>query len=138
MLDTHFIDSKMQMQTFGRQLAKQLKTPQVLVLSGPLGVGKTEFVKGFVKSLGYQGNISSPTFSLVNHYDIPQQAIFHFDFYRLNQIHEIWELGWEDYLDSDGWLLIEWGEKFPKVLPKNTTYLQFSYADNPEHRLVQL
>lgn len=91
----------------------------VLVLSGPLGAGKTEFVRGLVRAWGSPDPISSPTYSIVQEYNTSTTPIFHFDFYRLDTEKEVWDLGWEEYLLS-GPVIAEWGEKFPASFPPHT------------------
>ena len=81
-----------------------------------MGVGKTTLIKALVSELG-GGQVSSPTFSIVNEYAIKNGLVYHFDFYRINEIHEVYDIGIEDYLDSKQWIFIEWPEKIREILP---------------------
>lgn len=110
--------------------------PPPLILSGPLGAGKTEFVRGLTRALGCTDEIASPTFPLVHEYAGLSLPVFHFDFYRLETEAEVWTLGWEDYLVS-GLVVVEWGEKFPGVFPPHTLHLTIQ-TDSPSSRRFSL
>jgi len=88
-----------------------------IVLNGNLGSGKTFFIKAVLSSVGIK-NVSSPTFAIVNEYQ-KDFHIYHFDFYRLKSASELFDIGWQDYLnDDDSIIFIEWGNRFPSVLPQ--------------------
>lgn len=106
-------------------LARQLAPGDCLVLSGDLGAGKTWFASSLLAELKIRETAHSPTFNLVNVYTTESGlTIYHADFYRLDSPAELWAAGWEDYLDGQGLLIIEWGERFPQALPDD--YLQIS------------
>lgn len=94
---------------------------KVICLYGDMGVGKTTLVKAVVEQLGAVDIASSPTFGLVNEYfDVNDTPLaYHFDFYRLNDEMEALDMGFEDYLNSDAWLFIEWPEKISSLLPED-------------------
>lgn len=96
---------------------------KILLFYGEMGAGKTTLIKELVKALGVQDNVSSPTFSLVNHYESEKGPVFHFDFYRIDNDTEALDIGFEDYLDSGEWNLIEWPEKVENLLGDNTQKL---------------
>lgn len=96
---------------------------KTLLFYGEMGAGKTTLIKELVKALGVHDVASSPTFSLVNHYESEEGSVFHFDFYRIEDDTEALDIGIEDYLDSDGWNLIEWPEKVERLLGENTQKL---------------
>lgn len=105
-------------------VAKQLlkKSPnKVLCLYGDMGVGKTTLVKAMVKELGAADVANSPTFGLVNEYSDKNDnpLAYHFDFYRLNNDMEALDMGFEDYLNSNAWLFIEWPDKISSLLPND-------------------
>jgi tRNA threonylcarbamoyladenosine biosynthesis protein TsaE len=112
-------------QALGARFAAALEPGAVLSLEGPLGAGKTQFVKGFAAALGHGGEASSPTFTLVHEYAGGHAPAVHFDWYRLENAEETLGLGWDDYLASGETLLVEWGDKFPELLPADAWRLRF-------------
>jgi tRNA threonylcarbamoyladenosine biosynthesis protein TsaE len=96
-------------------------TKTIVLLKGDLGTGKTTLVKHLVKSLDDSVLVDSPTFSLVNTYDLPTALIHHFDLYRLEEIEEIEDIGFWEYIDSNAWNFIEWPEKIADLLPEEKT-----------------
>jgi tRNA threonylcarbamoyladenosine biosynthesis protein TsaE len=92
-----------------KQLIQNLKT-KTWLFYGNMGVGKTTLIKAIVKQLGCDEEVSSPTFSIVNEYELTNDKIFHFDLYRVKNIEEAYDFGIEDYLDSNHWVFIEWPE----------------------------
>lgn len=91
---------------------------KLICFEGEMGAGKTTFIKEFVKLLGTDDDISSPTFSIVNEYDTTQGKVFHFDFYRLNDEEEALDFGIEDYFYSDAFCLMEWPSKVENLIPE--------------------
>ncbi len=94
----------------GEKLAPQLPAGAVVALYGDLGAGKTAFVRGLARGLGYAGRVQSPTFTIVNEYLGGEKPLFHFDMYRLADAGELFDIGWEDYLDRGGICAVEWSE----------------------------
>ena len=98
-----------------KQLIKNVKT-KTLLFYGDMGVGKTTLIKTIVKVLGSDDEVSSPTFSIVNEYQLNNDKVYHFDLYRINDLEEAYNFGIEDYIDSEHWKLIEWPEKIKPIL----------------------
>jgi tRNA threonylcarbamoyladenosine biosynthesis protein TsaE len=103
---------------------------KVVCFYGDMGAGKTTFIKAMVKALGSNDVVSSPTFSLVNPYVTEKDTIYHFDLYRVQDVEELYQIGIEDYLDSDAWILIEWPQIIRDLLPETHSSLYFITVNN--------
>ena len=101
-----------------RRLAGVLRPGTVICLDGDLGAGKTLFVQNLAASLGVQGEVTSPTFNLMNVYEEGRLPFYHFDVYRIGDIEEMDEIGYEDYFYGDGLTMIEWANLIEEILPK--------------------
>ncbi len=100
---------------------------RVLLFKGPMGSGKTTLIKEITHQLGVEHVTSSPTFSLVNEYQSKQgETIYHFDFYRIEKEEEAFDMGIEEYFDSDAWCFVEWPEKVENVLPLDSVVINLS------------
>ena len=106
-----------------RRLGEQAQPGTVYTLTGDLGVGKTVFAQGLAKGLGIEEAINSPTFTIVQVYDEGRLPFYHFDVYRIGDIEEMDEIGYEDYFYGDGVCLVEWAELIEELLPKNRVEL---------------
>jgi tRNA threonylcarbamoyladenosine biosynthesis protein TsaE len=104
----------------GKEIGEKAKEGDVFSLIGDLGVGKTVFTKGFAAGLGIEEDITSPTFTLVNEYDDGRLPFYHFDVYRIEDVSEIEEIGYEEYFYGVGVTLVEWANKIEALLPKDT------------------
>ena len=122
---------------FGEACGRAARNGDVFALDGDLGAGKTHFVKGFVGALGYDEEVTSPTFTLVHEYPTQPWPIFHFDFYRLETEEEVLAIGLDEYLSGGGIVVIEWGEKFAALLPKTTRWLELRLHSENERELVE-
>lgn len=108
----------------------------ILLLKGNLGAGKTSFTQFLVKSLGSKDEVSSPTYAIVNEYEIPNGKIFHFDLYRMKSIDEVFDIGIYEYLDSGNLCIIEWPEIFEDKL-QDFPFHQINIEYTGEERLVE-
>ncbi len=108
-------------------IAPHLRQGDVVALTGNLGVGKTAFARALLQSMGVNGDVPSPTFTLVQTYEIMGLSVSHYDLYRLKSMNELDELGWDDAL-ADGVTLVEWPERAEGRLPANRLTLTFTLA----------
>ncbi|MCI8409142.1 MAG: tRNA (adenosine(37)-N6)-threonylcarbamoyltransferase complex ATPase subunit type 1 TsaE [Lachnospiraceae bacterium] len=105
----------------GFLLGKQAKKGEVYCLLGDLGVGKTVFTQGFAKGIGIEEPVSSPTFTIIQEYEEGRIPFYHFDVYRISDIEEMDEIGYEEYFYGKGVCLIEWSNLIEEILPENIT-----------------
>ena len=110
---------------FGRRFAENLKPGDVLALTGDLGSGKTQFVKGLAAGIGAATPATSPTFTLIHEYSGGRLPIYHFDFFRVEDRQSAERLGLDDYFFGDGVSVIEWADKFSDVIPENALWISF-------------
>ena len=125
-------------EAIGQELAGQLSPGTVLAYLGDLGMGKTAFTRGLARGLGCTGRVTSPTFTIVNEYDgrIP---LFHFDMYRLADSDDLFDIGWEDYLDRGGVCAVEWSERITDALPDDTLYVTIArHPENEDWRIITM
>ena len=110
----------------GKKIGSLINEPLVIAFTGGMGSGKTCFTTGFVKGVDYFGEVSSPTFAIVNEYLGGRLPVYHFDMYRIDDEDELYSIGFYDYLDEDAVLVIEWSENIEDSLPNDTVYINFS------------
>tara|TARA_R100000935_G_scaffold1439_1_gene4477 strand:- start:26391 stop:26804 length:414 start_codon:yes stop_codon:yes gene_type:complete len=103
---------------------------KTLLFYGAMGVGKTTFINVLAQQLGVKEALSSPTFSIVNEYALPDDKLYHFDCYRLENEEEALDIGIEDYLDAGHWCIIEWPEKIETLLPDTATQIKLTKNQN--------
>ncbi|MFI3208546.1 MAG: tRNA (adenosine(37)-N6)-threonylcarbamoyltransferase complex ATPase subunit type 1 TsaE [Eubacteriales bacterium] len=117
------IETRSPEETFalGEKLGRESKKGQVYTMVGDLGVGKTVFTQGLAKGLGIQEPISSPTFTIIQEYEGSGMPFYHFDVYRIGDIEEMDEIGFEDYVYGEGVCMIEWANLIEEILPEHRT-----------------
>lgn len=103
----------------GKELGGRAKAGQVYCLDGDLGVGKTVFTQGFALGLGIKEPVNSPTFTIVQQYDEGRLPLWHFDVYRIGDVSEMDEIGWEDCFYGEGVCLVEWSSRIEELLPED-------------------
>ncbi len=131
-----FLNDFQATEKFGGELWKILPKKHLIFLRGDLGMGKTTLVRGFLRAAGFQGTVKSPTYNLVEEYDIAGQKIFHFDLYRLTEPEELEWIGIDDYLNQNSICFIEWAEKGVGILPSPDKIITLSVHD--EGRFVKI
>lgn len=122
---------------FGIRLGKLLRPGDVVCLNGELGAGKTTLTKSIGLGLGVEDYITSPTFSLINEYE-GRYPVYHFDVYRLENVDELYDLGFDEYFYGKGVSIIEWADKIEKFLPEERIVLDIENRDNIDERKVKI
>jgi tRNA threonylcarbamoyladenosine biosynthesis protein TsaE len=118
---------------FAARISELAEVGDVIALKGDLGCGKTSFARSFIRARGGAEEVPSPTFTLVQIYELTPAAIWHFDLYRIKSSEEAWELGIEDAF-SEGISLIEWPERLGPLLPQRRLEIEFLFGDRPDER----
>ena len=107
----------------GLEVGENAEPGDVYCLDGDLGVGKTVFAAGFAKGLGVETPICSPTFTILQTYEEGRIPLYHFDVYRIEDVDEMEEIGFDEYAFGDGACIIEWGQQIAEILPENTRFI---------------
>ena len=119
----------------GEQLGRTLRPGSVVAYRGDLGMGKTAFTRGLARGLGCTCRVTSPTFTIVNEYS-GALPLFHFDMYRLDSSDDLFDIGWEDYLDRGGVWAVEWSERVEDALPDDTLWVSFARGTGENDRII--
>ena len=125
-------------EAIGARLAAVLNPGAVVAYLGDLGMGKTAFTRGLAAGLGYKGRVTSPTFAIVNEYEGGRLPLFHFDMYRLNSADDLFDIGWEDYLNRGAVLAVEWSENVEDALQDAIRVTIEKDADEPDTRHITI
>ena len=124
-MDTLILKSLSDLNIIADKFLRLMRDKKVFAFFGPMGVGKTTFIKALCNELGVVEIVTSPTFALVNEYQTGSgEIIYHFDFYRINKIEEVYDFGYEDYFFSGNYCFIEWPDKIAEILPENVVFVQ--------------
>ncbi|MBU5454370.1 tRNA (adenosine(37)-N6)-threonylcarbamoyltransferase complex ATPase subunit type 1 TsaE [Caproiciproducens sp. MSJ-32] len=118
-----YVNSLEETTKIGFLLGKLVQPSDVICLTGDLGTGKTHITKGIAKGLGIEEHITSPTFTIVNEYDSGRLKFYHFDVYRVSDPDEIYAIGFDEYIFSDGVSVIEWANYIEEILPKEFLHI---------------
>lgn len=131
-METIRIDSLEKIQEAAREFVASMGDNTVFAFYGKMGAGKTTFIKAVCQELGVTDNITSPTFAIVNEYrsDLAGELIYHFDFYRIKKLDEVYDMGYEDYFYSGAICFIEWPELIEDLLPGNTIKVSIEEVEN--------
>ncbi len=119
----------------GAALGKTLPPGTVLAYLGDLGAGKTAFTRGLAQGLGCTDMVTSPTYTIVNEYLSGRLPLFHFDMYRLGSSEDLWDIGWEDYLDRGGICAVEWSENVAEAL-ENPVQVRIEKLEGDDRRIT--
>ena len=135
MSESFILATEQDMLAFGVPLAERLAAGGVVYLSGDLGVGKTTLVRGLLRAMGYEGRVKSPSYGLIESYELEGLSVHHLDLYRLGHPEEIEYLGIADLLDTNSLLLVEWAEKGRGYLPPPTLCIRIEDLPDQSRRL---
>ncbi len=133
----YYSKSEKETEILGEKYASALDAGAVVALRGGLGMGKTAFVRGMARGLDISARVTSPTFTIVNEY-LGRLPLFHFDLYRLSDVGELFDIGWEDYLDRGGVCAVEWSEKASELLGKDAQTVTIEKSDDPDGRIITI
>jgi tRNA threonylcarbamoyladenosine biosynthesis protein TsaE len=122
---TFISNSVAETESFGRQFAGNVQPGDVLALTGELGSGKTQFVKGLCAALDCAATVTSPTFTLIHEYSGGRLPIYHFDFFRIEDQKNAERLGLDEYFFGDGLSVVEWADRFPDLMPEHARWISF-------------
>ena len=122
---------------FGAKLAESLKPGTVIAMVGDLGTGKTTLTKAIAKGLGVEDTITSPTFTIVKEYEDGKMPLYHFDVYRIGDIDEMYELGYEEYFYGQGVCIVEWADIIEELIPEDAMRINIEYGANEGERIYQ-
>ena len=122
-------------ENLGAQLAEKLLPGTVIAFRGDLGAGKTAFTRGLARGLGCREQVTSPTYTIVNEYLGGRLPLFHFDMYRLGSSEDLWDIGWEDYLERNGICAVEWSENVEDAMEGAVT-VSISKLDENSRRIT--
>lgn len=128
------INSVNELGTVAEHLLHFANGDKFFVFEGEMAAGKTTFIKAFCEALGVKDVVSSPTFSIVNEYESPAGAVYHFDFYRLKNLQEAYDIGYEEYFYSNSYCLVEWPQKVEELLPEQYIKVSISITGDSQRR----
>ena len=125
-------------EALGERLGRALENGAVIAYTGDLGAGKTAFTRGLARGLDIPGQVTSPTFTIVNEYEGGRLPLFHFDMYRLGSSDELFDIGWEDYLARNGVCAVEWSENVDDALDADCVRVDIRRGQNDDQRLIRI
>ncbi len=135
-----YTDSPEETEALGKRLAEALDKNNIsrafVAMRGEMGVGKTAFTRGFALSLGVSG-VKSPTYTIVNEYR-GKRRIFHFDTYRISDGDDLYSTGYDDYIESDGYTIVEWSENIEDYIPEGAIFVNFERTDGECGRRIEI
>ena len=127
-------DSPESTQLIGFNFSRKIINGNIIAINGDLGAGKTTFIKGILEGLGYKGNVSSPTYTLINEYE-SQHKVIHIDCYREHEINRWVDIGIIDYLNGNNIVIIEWPEYISKILPSDIIKIDIKHLSESKRKI---
>ena len=132
-----YIKNEQETRSFGKKLAAELAPGIVIALTGDLGTGKTALTKSIAEGLGITEVITSPTFNIVKEYYSGIIPMYHFDVYRIGDIDEMYELGYEEYFYGNGVCIVEWADLIEDIIPEDAIRIDIEYGENEGERIYR-
>ena len=132
------IKNEHETEAFGRELGASAKAGTVIALIGDLGTGKTTLTKYIAAGLGVTEQITSPTFTIIKEYRTGRCPLFHFDVYRIGDIDEMYELGYEEYFFGDGVCIVEWADLIEELIPEDALTIRITRGEDEEERIYEV
>ncbi|HAL19681.1 MAG TPA: tRNA (adenosine(37)-N6)-threonylcarbamoyltransferase complex ATPase subunit type 1 TsaE [Ruminococcaceae bacterium] len=135
-MSVYITNSPEETEELGLKLAKSLKGGEVVAFRGGLGMGKTCFTRGLARGLGFKGDVTSPTFALINEYIGGRLPLYHFDMYRISGWEDLYSTGFFDYIEQGGVIAAEWSENIENALPESTVTVTFVRLDDNKREVT--
>ena len=133
--ETMILRSEQEVNEYGIRLGREARPGQVIALTGDLGAGKTTLTKAIAEGLGIREMITSPTFTIVKEYRSGRLPLFHFDVYRIGDLDEMYELGYEEYFFGEGVCVIEWADLIDELIPEDALRISIAYGGSEGERI---
>ena len=135
-MEVFMSDSPIRTEEIAATFAERLNGGEVVAFRGDLGMGKTCFTRGLAAGLGYSGEVTSPTFALINEYIGGRVPLYHFDMYRISSWEELYSSGFFEYIEEGGIVAAEWSENIENALPDNTWYIEFELINENSRKIT--
>ncbi|QAT43671.1 tRNA (adenosine(37)-N6)-threonylcarbamoyltransferase complex ATPase subunit type 1 TsaE [Aminipila luticellarii] len=132
------IRDEKQTRKFGLKLADKLKSGNIVALIGDLGTGKTALTKYIAEGLDVKETITSPTFTIVQEYQDGRLPLYHFDVYRIKDVEEMFEIGYEEYFFGNGVCIVEWADLISEIIPEDAIVIHLSYGEREGERIYDI
>lgn len=132
------IKDQSETEQFGYELGQKVQPGTVIALIGDLGTGKTTLTKSIARGLGIDDVITSPTFNIVKEYRSGRLPLFHFDVYRIGDVDEMFEIGYEEYFFGEGVCVVEWADIIEEIIPEDAMIIRISYGASEGERIYEI
>lgn len=135
-MEKYISNSREETEKIGALFADSLKGGEVVAFIGGLGMGKTCFTRGLAKGLGFDGDVTSPTFALINEYLGGRLNLYHFDMYRIESWEDLYSSGFFEYIEENGIVVAEWSENIENALPENTVFIEIKALEDEKREIT--
>ena len=135
-MEKYISNSREETEKIGALLAESLKGGEVVAVIGGLGMGKTCFTRGLAKGLGFEGDVTSPTFALINEYLGGRLNLYHFVMYRIESWEDLYSSGFFEYIEENGIVAVEWSENIENALPENTVFVEIKSVEDETREIT--